>query len=59
MFKVSKGLNIILILIALGMIYYFCQDFLPSSLNIPLILTLILLGVVSIMSIIRKEEPED
>lgn len=59
MFKVSKGLNIILIVIALGMIYYFCQDFLPSSLNLPLIITLIVLGVVSIMSIIKKEEPDN
>lgn len=59
MFKVSKGLNIILIVIALGMIYYFCQDFLPSSLNLPLIITLIVLGVVSIISIIKKEEPDN
>lgn len=59
MFKISKGLNILLMVIALGMIYYFAQDFLSPAWNIPLIIFLIILGVLSILSIIRKEEPED
>ena len=59
MFKISKGLNIILIVIALGMIYYFAQDFLSPSWNIPLVILLLVLGAVSIISIIKKEEPDD
>ncbi|CAD2075411.1 hypothetical protein [Jeotgalicoccus meleagridis] len=59
MIQISKGLNILLILIALVMIYFFSQDFLPASLNMPLIITLIILGVFSIISIIKKEHPED
>lgn len=59
MIQISKGLNILLILIALAMIYYFSQDFLPPALNIPLIITLIVLGIFSIISIVKKEHPED
>lgn len=59
MFKISKGLNIILIVIALGAIYYFAQSFLGASWNIPLIILLLVLGAASIISIIKKEEPED
>ncbi|CEA03764.1 hypothetical protein BN1048_02201 [Jeotgalicoccus saudimassiliensis] len=59
MFKVSKGLNIILIIVALGAIYYFSQDFLSASWNIPLIILLLVLGAASVISIIKKEEPED
>lgn len=59
MFKVSKVLNILLMVIALGMIYYFAQDFLDPAWNVPLIIFLIILGILSILSIIRKEEPED
>ena len=59
MFKISKGLNIILIVIALGMIYYFAQDFLSPSWNIPLVILLLVLGAASIISIIKKEEPDN
>ena len=59
MFKISKGLNIILIVIALGMIYYFSQDFLSPSWNIPLVILLLVLGAASIISIIKKEVPDD
>lgn len=59
MFKISKGLNIILIVIALGAIYYFAQSFLSESWNIPLIILLLVLGAASIISIIKKEEPEN
>ncbi|CAD2081460.1 hypothetical protein GCM10007275_21240 [Jeotgalicoccus coquinae] len=59
MFKVSKGLNIILIIIALGAIYYFSRDFLSASWNIPLVILLLVLGAASIISIIKREEPED
>lgn len=59
MFKISKGLNIILIVIALGAIYYFSQDFLSPAWNIPLIILLLVLGAASIISIIKKEEPEN
>ena len=59
MFKVSTGLNIILIIVALGAIYYFSQDFLSASWNIPLIILLLVLGAASVISIIKKEEPED
>lgn len=59
MFKVSKVLNILLLVIAIGTIYYFAQDFLSPEWNIPLIIFLIILGAGSIFSILRKEEPKD
>lgn len=59
MFKVSKVLNILLMVIAIVMIYYFSQDFLSPEWNIPLIIFLIILGAASILSILRKEEPRD
>lgn len=55
MFKISKGLNIILIVIALGMIYYFAQDFLSPSWNIPLVILLLVLGAASGSSFLIME----
>lgn len=59
MFKVSKGLNVLLIVIALGAIYYFTQDYISDAWNIPFALLLIIFGAVSILSIIKKEEHAD
>ena len=56
MFKVSKGLNILLVVIALAAIYYFTQDYISSTWDIPFLILLIIFGAISILSILKKEE---
>lgn len=59
MLKVSKGLNILLIVIALSAIYYFTQDYVSGIWNILLVILLILAGGASILSILKREEHID
>lgn len=57
--KSMKWLNFILTLIAVGAIYYFLNDSIPSGFKIPFIIALILIAALSLLVVFNRENTDE
>ncbi|MFD2831461.1 hypothetical protein [Corticicoccus populi] len=54
-----KWLNFILTLIAVGAIYYFLNDSIPSGFKIPFVIALILIAALSLLVVFKRENTDE